>query len=148
MTTNRSTPRRETEAMSDDEARAVEWPAHEHVATPVQIEAQKLLEQAGSPELAKHAIDSAASGRSVGSPQDHFARQLGFASYLSLFEDSSLLFADDRAQWFASAIRNGEWVLWNDADLVVEGIYATKDAAERAARRASSQSSIARTARK
>lgn len=38
----------------------VEWNEHEHVSITVQIEAEKLLVQTGSPELAKEAIDSAA----------------------------------------------------------------------------------------
>lgn len=37
----------------------VEWNEHEHIAITIQIEAEKLLHQAGSPELAKEAIDSA-----------------------------------------------------------------------------------------
>jgi hypothetical protein len=145
MTTNRSVPNRETSSARqapDSESQFAHWSAHEHIATPVQIEAQKLLEQAGSPELAKHAVDVAAIGRGEGSPQDQFARRLGFASYLSLFEDSSLLFAQQDKQWFVTAIRNGEWILWNDADLMVTGIYATKDAALRAARRNSGNGSV------
>ena len=36
---------------------AAEWHDHEHVADQVQLAAQQLVEQAGSPELAKHAIE-------------------------------------------------------------------------------------------
>ena len=143
MTTNRSVPNRETSSARqalDREGQFAQRPADEHIATPVQIEAQKLLEEAGSPELAKHAVDVAAIGRGEGSPQDQFARRLGFASYLSLFEDSSLLFAEPAKQWFVTAIRNGEWILWDDVDLAVKGTYATKDAALRAARRNSDSS--------
>jgi hypothetical protein len=106
-----------------------EWDAHEHVATPVQLQAQRLLEQAGSPELAKHAVDSAAS---QGSPHDGFARQLGYASYLSLFEDSALCAAEPGKQWFATAIGNDAWILWNDADLAVVGTFASREGAEAA----------------
>lgn len=34
-----------------------EWHEHEHTAPAVQIQAEQLLNMAGSPELAKHAID-------------------------------------------------------------------------------------------
>ena len=139
MTTNRSIPKRETSPVErfepHGETGSQQWPSHEHEASPAQIQAQKLLEQAGSPELAKHAVDAAAGG-GEGSPQDQFARELGFASYLSLFEDSSLILADADRQWFVTAIRNGEWVLWNDSDLKVAGTYQSRAAAEGAARRA------------
>ena len=36
---------------------AAEWNDHEHVADPVQRMAQQLVDQAGSPELAKHAVE-------------------------------------------------------------------------------------------
>src|SRR5687768_2999335 len=87
MTTNRCVANRATSSdrqALDREGQFAHRPADEHIATPVQIEAQKLLEDAGSPELAKHAVDVAAIGRGEGSPQDQFARRLGFASYLSL----------------------------------------------------------------
>jgi hypothetical protein len=95
------------------------------------MRAQRLLEQTGSPDLARHAADLA-TGEPLGSPLDEFARGLGFASYLSLFEDSTRLAAEPGKQWFVTAIRNKEWILWNDADLVVIGKFATKDDAERA----------------
>jgi hypothetical protein len=101
-----------------------------HRATPVQLEAQRLLEEAGSPDLAKHAT---VPGNSEGSPQDQFARKLGFASYLSLFEDSARLRTEPHKQWFVTALRNHEWILWNDSDLVVMGPFETKEAAEGAA---------------
>ena len=57
------------------------WQEHEHVAPPVQNQAQKLLDEAGSPELAKHAVDAAAKTQPLpASAHDQFARQLGFAS--------------------------------------------------------------------
>ena len=46
--------------------------------------------------------------------KDEFARNLGFATYLSLFEDSKRLAAGQGKQWFVTAIRNGQWILWND----------------------------------
>jgi hypothetical protein len=39
---------------------AAEWMAHEHMAAPLHVQAHRLIEQAGSPELAKQAIDAAA----------------------------------------------------------------------------------------
>ena len=132
---NRSVPRSETNpadaAPQAEAARSDQWPAHEHVASPVQIQAQKLLKEAGSPELAKHAVDEATQP-ATGSPQDEFARNLGFASYLSLFEDSKRLAAGQGKQWFVTAIRNGQWILWNDKDLALFGTFDSREEAERA----------------
>lgn len=49
-------------AEHEEEARAAavhcaEWHEHEHTVPSVQIQAEQLLQTAGSPELAKHAID-------------------------------------------------------------------------------------------
>lgn len=38
----------------------VEWTEHEHLSLEIQIEAKQLVSHAGSPELAKEAIDSVA----------------------------------------------------------------------------------------
>ncbi|HUE70912.1 MAG TPA: hypothetical protein VMP01_08480 [Pirellulaceae bacterium] len=130
---DRIDPPKRSQPAPDNSSSAQAWPAHEeHVATPVQIEARKLLEQAGSPELAKHAVDSAAPRPAQGSPQDEFARRLGFGSYLSLFEDSALLVSESHKQWFATAVARDEWILWNDADLQVVGRFPAREAAERA----------------
>lgn len=91
----------------------------------------KLLEQAGAPELATHAADRSAVNPGQGSPQDQFTRQLGFASYLSLFEDSTLVSGNEGKQWFVTAIGNSEWILWNDSDLVVLDTYPSREAAEK-----------------
>lgn len=52
-------------AVHEEEAReaaghCAEWHEHEHTVPSVEIQAVQLLETAGSPELAKHAIDIAA----------------------------------------------------------------------------------------
>jgi len=109
------------------------WREHEHVAPPVQIQAQKLLDEAGSPDLAKHAVDAAAKTQPLpASAHDQFARQLGFASYLSLFEASTPLMSAVGKQWFVTALRTDQWILWNDSDLAAAGAYPTRETAERA----------------
>jgi hypothetical protein len=122
------------------------WQEHEHVTTPIENQARKLLDEAGSPELAKHAVDSAAELHGAAhlpgslaktqplaaSVHDQFARQLGFGSYLSLFEASTPLASAVGKQWFTTALRTDLWVIWNDDDLVTAGTYPTREAAERA----------------
>jgi hypothetical protein len=109
------------------------WQEHEHVAPPILNQAQKLLDEAGSPDLAKHAVDAAAKTQPLPvSAHDQFARQLGFASYLSLFEASTPIMSAVGKQWLVTALRTDQWILWNDADLTVAGTYPTREAAERA----------------
>jgi hypothetical protein len=130
------------------------WREHEHVSTPVENQAQKLLDQAGSPELAKHVIDAVAAARPASqergaiaqtqpaSHHDHFARQLGFASYLSLFEGSTPVKSSAGRQWFVTALRTDHWIVWNDADLTISGAYETREAAERSLPPADSERSV------
>jgi len=108
------------------------WQEHEHIAPPVQIQAQKLLDAAGSPALAKHAVDTAKTQPLPASVHDQFARQLGFTSYLSLFEASTAVRSAVGKQWFVTALRTDLWVVWNDSDLTTAGTYPTREAAERA----------------
>ena len=45
------------ESAEDGAAHCAEWHEHEHTGGAVQSQAEQLLDTAGSPELAKHAID-------------------------------------------------------------------------------------------
>ncbi len=116
------------------------WQEHEHIAPPLENQAQRLLDEAGSPELAKHAVDSVAKYQPPAtnaqalatSMHDQFARQLGFVSYLSLFEASTPMGGTAGKQWFLTALRSDLWVVWNDTDLTTKGTHPTREAAERA----------------
>jgi hypothetical protein len=114
------------------------WQEHEHLTTAVENQAQKLLDEAGSRERAKHVVDvvassQAASSRSaaIAAAAEQFARELGFASYLSLFEGSTPVTSAAGKQWFVTSLKTTEWVVWNDDDLSVAGTYPSRDAAER-----------------
>jgi hypothetical protein len=109
---------------------SAEWTNHEHVAPAVQTQAQKLVESAGSPGLAKQAIDATSSGRDqLASRKDNFARHWGFQSYLDLFEASTLIRTAAGQNWRLSAVSGG-WIVWNEADLRADTVHATKGAAE------------------
>lgn len=51
------TPEDEGDSADDAASKCAEWHEHEHTVPSVQSQAEQLLETAGSPELAKHAID-------------------------------------------------------------------------------------------
>jgi len=115
---------------------AERWPSHEHITPAIQNEAQKLVDRAGTPELAKHAVDEAvqsAAAAGLGSAHDQFARQWGFPSYLAMFEASDPILSAGGKQWCVTALAEDRWILWNDDDLVAAGPYPTREAAEREA---------------
>lgn len=102
----------------------------EPLVPPVQAQAHKLLAEAGSPEIAKQAIDSAVGDKMAGSPGDKFAAQWGFDSYLSLFEGSIPVASVGGKNWCVTSISGGGWILWNDADLVATR-HSSREEAER-----------------
>lgn len=111
---------------------AADWKRHEHVAGPVQNQAQKLIDEAGSPGLAKEAINAAANQhaekpapQASASAKDHFARNHGFQSYLDLFEASTTMAQCEGKNWFVTALPAGKWIMWNDQDLQAEQSFDT-----------------------
>jgi hypothetical protein len=113
---------------------AQSWTNHEHTATPVELQAKKLLQAAGAPEIAKEALDAAAEEHPAREgKEDLLAQQVGFLTYRSLVEASSRGAKIADRQWYTTAIRQDEWVLWNDRDLEIAGVFESKVAALSAA---------------
>jgi hypothetical protein len=92
---------------------AQQWSGHEHVAAPIQLEAQKLLDQAGSPDLAKQAIDAVAEAQALNSPRDELARHAGFPSWSALEASSVPLSGADGNCWFVTPLADERWIAWN-----------------------------------
>jgi len=83
-------------------------------------EAKKLLETAGSPELAKQAANSAAGHPAAPTPaNDTFAKRWSFASYLELFEASKSLGESEGKHWLVTNVGPEEWIVWNEQELRV-----------------------------
>lgn len=57
--------------------------------------------------------------------------EVGFESYLSLFEASTPLASAAGRKWLTTALRQDQWIVWNDVDLALAGTYPTREAAER-----------------
>jgi hypothetical protein len=111
------------------------WTEHEHVAPPVELEARKLLSAAGTPEVAKQALEAVAESRTHENHKtEDLALALGFRSYRALLEGSTKGANIAGYQWFVTAIRGDEWVLWNDRDLEILGVFETQADALSAAR--------------
>jgi hypothetical protein len=108
------------------------WTQHEQVSPQIELEAKKLVQAAGSPEMAKQAIDAVEHALPETKKDDDLALALGFLSYRSLLEASTKGAHIAGYQWFLTAIRQDEWVLWNDRDLEVVGVFETKEDALKA----------------
>ena len=109
---------------------ASDWSQHEHTAESANADAQKLVDQTGSPELAKQAIDAVAERQKTGRTEDKkdaFSKQLGFESYLELFEASTPVPSRDGKSWCVTSDRQGQWVVWNDRDLRVQQRFSSRE---------------------
>jgi len=130
-----------------------EWHEQEQVAESANVQAQKLLEETGSADLAKQAVDNVAARtqpREVDLPphtektnarapermanpgseaKDRFAERLGYQSYLELFEGSTPVPTQDGKAWCVSQDKRGNWAVWNDENLSVYKSSTSKDEA-------------------
>lgn len=106
------------------------WESHEHVTVEGQLQAQRLIETVGSPELAKHAIDRAQEIQSApATSDDELARQLGYGSFLELFEASSPTDTSNGRHWCVTPTSYGKWVAWDRKNRHVSHEFDSRDAA-------------------
>ena len=91
---------------------AAEWHDHEHVADQVQLAAQQLVEQAGSPELAKHAIEVVEKRQTDSSGGD--SQQIPPTSPTATFErnDPFLKAIEDFETALETPVMSGEMIDW------------------------------------
>jgi hypothetical protein len=94
----------------------------------VQAEAKRLLEESGTPDLARQAVPTAAPA-ARGTHNDDFAHSWGFASYLEMFEASKPIMTDGDRHWLVSNVGPDRWIAWNDLELSAVGPYAAADQA-------------------
>jgi len=67
---------------------------------------------------ANQAIEAAANERAAPLTKDDFARRWGFASFLEIFEASRPVGnAGGKKKWLLTALREGKFLLWNDAEI-------------------------------
>ena len=92
----------------------------------VEMHAQSLIHQAGSPELAKQAVDGAVERETIPDfREDSFAQRFGFLSRLELLAASTPLTAADGTPWWTTAIQDHRWIVWNQQDMSAAQTYAT-----------------------
>jgi hypothetical protein len=97
----------------------------------VEADAQKLIHQAGSPSLAKKAVDQAAEREGVPDfRQDLFAQRFGFAARRDMLAASKPLAGQDGKSWWATAVDGKKWIVWSEGDMSAEDKFPTLEAAQ------------------
>ena len=99
----------------------------------VELQAQRLVHNAGSAEDAKKAIDAAVDKETAGDfRQDTFAMRFGFASRRELLAASKPLFDSQTSNWWATELKNGRWIVWGAEDLSAQDTFESLAAAKQA----------------
>jgi len=100
----------------------------------VESQAQRLIHETGSPTAAKEAVDVAADRERVPDFQeDHFALRWGFASRAEMRAASKPIADGDGNNWWATALQNGRWVVWNKDHLAASDTFDSLEAARKSA---------------
>jgi len=98
----------------------------------VEVQAQKLIHEAGSTDAAKSAVDVAAEREHVPDFQeDHFAQRWGFASRAEMRAASKPISTAGGDTWWATQVADNRWVVWNKNDLAAARTFSSLDEARR-----------------
>ena len=105
--------------------------ARSPLSSGVEADAQKLIHQAGSPSLAKEAVDQAAERECVPDfRQDLFAQRFGFAARREMLAASKPLAGNSGQSWWATAVAGQKWIVWAEGDMSAEDKFPTLEAAQ------------------
>jgi hypothetical protein len=88
------------------------WSSHEHVADSVVAEAQKLVNLAGSVELAKESLKATLEPLPQ-AQQVGLAKQFGYDTFEELLAASTVISLADKSIWCVTTDRSGRWAVWN-----------------------------------
>jgi len=98
----------------------------------VEVQAQKLIHEAGSTDAAKTAVEVAAEREHEPDFQeDHFAQRLGFASRAEMRAASKPISTADGDTWWATRLASDRWVVWNKNDLTATRTFSSLEDARR-----------------
>jgi len=97
----------------------------------VEHDAQRLIHQAGSPSLAKQAVDQAAEREAIPDfRQDLFAQRWGFASRQEMLAASRPADGVRGQSWWTTAVGKRRWIAWSDDDLSADDTFPSERAAK------------------
>ncbi len=125
--------------LRSDHDKASDWGIHEHVTDSAKSHAQQLVEEVGSVDLAKHAVDVAGeAGKNSVEPvetidesdrQRNFCHSLGFESFKELKRRSTSASSNDGKDWFETELNDHSWVVWNEDALQADRHFASREEA-------------------
>ena len=125
-------PQREVRRTAGDGAPPIDPPlppgtVHKSSVPPqVEVQAQRLLHEAGSCEAAKTAVDVAAERETEPDFQeDHFALRWGFSSRADLRQASKPLSQHDGSILWATELPSGRWICWSKEDMSASESFAS-----------------------
>jgi hypothetical protein len=92
-----------------------------------------LVEQAGTPERAKKAIDvSQQRQQPLPAREDEFVKQLGYVSCLEMFEASTpIMLSSDGKTWCITPVADGQWLAWCQEEVQAGRKLGSREAAVR-----------------
>ena len=91
-------------------------PEHGHIAAIVNKEARHLIQLAGSPELAKRAIDviSESEERMRSAMNEELAKDLGYLSVSQMMKQTEVISLPNGSHVHLTTDSDGFWVAWSD----------------------------------
>jgi hypothetical protein len=97
----------------------------------VEQDAQRLIHQAGSPSLAKKAVDQAAERETIPDfRQDQFAHRWGFTSRQEMLAASRPVNGVQGQSWWATAVADQRWIAWSDDNLSADHTFPSAQEAK------------------
>lgn len=117
------------------EAADHDWTGHEHVTENVRHQAQKLIDEIGSVDLAKQAVEAVGDVTTLANEatqqegQVRLANSLGFNTVEELWQASSSVPANDGKNWYITKVGDSSWAVWNDQQFQAERHFSDRDEA-------------------
>ena len=114
---------------------AEQWREHEHQAPAADLRAAQLLQETGSPELAKHAVDQAQApaDEPTRAPdvaeQDAAARQFDFESFDALVKDAFAFPVDRGPGLMICELKDGRWIRFDRESWPKHEIFRSREEA-------------------
>jgi hypothetical protein len=112
-----------------------QWREHEHQAPAADLRAAQLLQETGSPELAKHAVDQAEApaDEPIHAPdvaeQDAAAREFGYDSFAALVKDAVSFPVDRGPGLMVCELIDGRWIRFDRESWPKHEIFRSREEA-------------------
>jgi hypothetical protein len=111
-------------------------PTAANVPEAAKVHAERLVEELGSVELAKHAVDLArqavdavAEQAGATSVENVLHKSLGFTTQQELRDASTPLESNDGKTWYITHLADDSWIAWNETDYKSDRHYVTVEEA-------------------